>query len=1218
MALATECYDTALCIIPRLRGARLSHKLRSYHNKGYGEWPQHINLIYPFVQPGDLSSAAEAINSAVQNRRPFRIRLDTAQKEENVYRRIDHTSSQYLSDLRRAAVEALGQEDPGDYQIDLNVAQSEEEKDQAGPLTGLDWDVRDLYILQVIRREPNRDSAEKAPARDSMQAWARIPIGDGGCARLVRPVALPDDHQDQPSQDKPCPCFYHRDEQWEKATPGLRLPRGDTEASALAISTYSVSADPQRYPWLVRNILADDAKAEILVLQQVTDGFLSYLLIQNGIRKAFPFCSHGPPDQEDVEPALYHCNVVVLSKYVFDWHRIPVRTLSLTGRLKRNADQKFLQCNDGRNASLLVEFRELGTYDLVRCGVLFRPLTLAAVDLSHGRTDNPIWESVVPSEVTLPADSSCSAESVAVYDASMAVMRRQIDEIVDRAGPNRYPTILAGNFNAPTSSHTISRALALEGRNHLRGLLKALDGFRDVWTICRLERTLGPGDDVEAVFEGEHGATYDPAVNTTATQAMGRDLCMRPQRFDKVLVRGKREDFQILGCNRFGYTRVDDDGEKGERSYASDHWGLRAVLRLGPDQEGRPSAGPPTASEHLIRAPGPLADAAELMAAMGAAHAIPSEEEVKDRAAAFQFLKTIILGMGSLGTRFEVEPVGTYGSGMWTSSSQIECICIGTSSHGTFFQLASEHLLEAVGKGVSFKRVGQEHAQFIELSVHHIRFQLRYAAVSHALLENWPHAVKYPGAGTVEGSWATVQKPSSSALNPVLSRDYVRRSVPDTAQFQLAYRFLQTWAERRGLYGDRAYLTHEHITAMLMAIYKAWAYETAVLSVPDILASFFSRYAKFDVEKDATFDSTLNKDAQMRRPQMDRHQNNPVGPNFPTLGQILHDDRRLATRYARTIVPELKGASETLSRGISWTQFLESDGVGDFLHSFKLYCKIDVQFWGGSLTKGRGLVHWVSSRLLGLASSMQMRLGDYHVRLWPARWVDMTEQTVEPDNQAGHYQCCYLIGLESEVDVDETMHNKAMYYLKQFEAATLNVPNRFTSPNSWHGVSVVRSVDLASLAVDNRDWHEYSLTGDDEDEKKEAGGQQRRHPTPPEDEDETPAAWAKANKKNKTGRKHGQHPWASTAPKPEGAGALRPAQDVLNRLRWDPGMDSADYAVGYLDRFAGAMERDLDEWKAEQTDEEFIPQHRILWFRRKGDGVVVWDRKTRTDLVFGG
>lgn len=92
---------------------------------------------------------------------------------------------------------------------------------------------------------------------------------------------------------------------------------------------------------------------------------------------------------------------------------------------------------------------------------------------------------------------------------------------------------------------------------------------------------------------------------------------------------------------------------------------------------------------------------------------------------------------------------------------------------------------------------------------------------------------------------------------------------------------------------------------------------------------------------------------------------------------------------------------------------------------------------------------------------------------------------------------------------------------------------------------------------------------------------------------------------------------------PVSATKLRPASDVLNRLRWDPNLDPADYIIGYEDRFLGTKETGLERWKTEQTDEEFIPQHRILYFRKKfsdeGDakGELVWERATRIDKIFG-
>lgn len=63
--------------------------------------------------------------------------------------------------------------------------------------------------------------------------------------------------------------------------------------------------------------------------------------------------------------------------------------------------------------------------------------------------------------------------------------------------------------------------------------------------------------------------------------------------------------------------------------------------------------------------------------------------------------------------------------------------------------------------------------------------------------------------------------------------------------------------------------------------------------------------------------------------------------------------------------------------------------------------------------------------------------------------------------------------------------------------------------------------------------------------------------------------------------------------------------------------------VGYVDRHESeVMEMDVSAWKggvSDFTDEEWIPQHRIVYFRKKGDGEGrrVWDRATRLDRLFG-
>ncbi|XP_051018208.1 leukocyte receptor cluster member 9 [Acomys russatus] len=106
------------------------------------------------------------------------------------------------------------------------------------------------------------------------------------------------------------------------------------------------------------------------------------------------------------------------------------------------------------------------------------------------------------------------------------------------------------------------------------------------------------------------------------------------------------------------------------------------------------------------------------------------------------------------------------------------------------------------------------------------------------------------------------------------------------------------------------------------------------------------------------------------------------------------------------------------------------------------------------------------------------------------------------------------------------------------------------------------------------------------------------------------------------------HPGA-TGPSPEvsqpEAGskkpALRTAADVIQRIRWDPRLDPADFSVGYTDRFLGVQE---EPFCAFCWDEPLaalgpgvlaVPQHRIRYFRFRGR--LVWDRASRTDLIFG-
>lgn len=84
---------------------------------------------------------------------------------------------------------------------------------------------------------------------------------------------------------------------------------------------------------------------------------------------------------------------------------------------------------------------------------------------------------------------------------------------------------------------------------------------------------------------------------------------------------------------------------------------------------------------------------------------------------------------------------------------------------------------------------------------------------------------------------------------------------------------------------------------------------------------------------------------------------------------------------------------------------------------------------------------------------------------------------------------------------------------------------------------------------------------------------------------------------------------------------LRTAAAVIQRIRWDPRLDPADFSVGYTDRFLGVREEPFSAFCWDQPLAALgpgvlaVPQHRVRFFRFRGQ--VVWDRASRMDQVFG-
>eukprot|EP00731_Ephydatia_muelleri_P030419 Em0021g942a len=83
---------------------------------------------------------------------------------------------------------------------------------------------------------------------------------------------------------------------------------------------------------------------------------------------------------------------------------------------------------------------------------------------------------------------------------------------------------------------------------------------------------------------------------------------------------------------------------------------------------------------------------------------------------------------------------------------------------------------------------------------------------------------------------------------------------------------------------------------------------------------------------------------------------------------------------------------------------------------------------------------------------------------------------------------------------------------------------------------------------------------------------------------------------------------------------MRQAVDVISRILWDPDLPAKDFAVGYLDRFLGILEKPFSDFSWEDiasvgNNVLAVPQHRIQYFKYKN--TIVWDKRCQLDDFFG-
>ncbi len=616
--------------------------------------------------------------------------------------------------------------------------------------------------------------------------------------------------------------------------------------------------------------------------------------------------------------------------------------------------------------------------------------------------------------------------------------------------------------------------------------------------------------------------------------------------------------------------------------------------------------------------------------------ALPSEADIEIRQSAFALLKSIVsrtppyaLPDGDAvltadsaqhpDVKFVLVPIGSYGLGVWAVTSDIDCLCIGSISTSIFIQLARQRLKKAAAQGIRIIRtVKSASGTYFELQIQGVFLNLQYCPATE-VVESWPRINQASASDLMFNLPVTSRK----KLNAWRDNYYLTHSIPDIPAFWLVHRFLRLWAMKRGILSAKfGYFGSFHITLMLARVCKLLSRSTGNPTAPDIIRTFFHYYSSFDFAVHMVFDPDVHA-PKPRYQRSSREHLVVLTLNAPVTNAAYSTSMNALT----TLVEELKRADRVMSyEDASWTDLISSGeilnpddtlrgGPADFVKAFKTYVRIDIHHWGSSSAKASALLDWLETKCVTFNNNLNAKLPDIYARLWPRRFAN-----ADANREVGHaHRAFYLIGLSlsspenprPSVSKDEPKSKVIQKTLKEtlqdFSDQIRGDERSFDPKSSWMDCTIVRQADIGAVKLDDRDWGRFSVDDDEEDIDDDN--------EPDFDEDTPNMTFEAGDTIFKNSKK--SSPSRDNKPPVPVAAKLRPAIDVLNRLRWDSAVDEGDYLVGYEDRFLGVREIPLDRWKGEQTDDEFIPQHRIMHFKRKSDGVVVWERERRLDRVFG-
>ncbi|KAJ3297467.1 hypothetical protein HDU79_003548 [Rhizoclosmatium sp. JEL0117] len=678
--------------------------------------------------------------------------------------------------------------------------------------------------------------------------------------------------------------------------------------------------------------------------------------------------------------------------------------------------------------------------------------------------------------------------------------------------------------------------------------------FSDVWT------------DVNPEAEG---FTYDPVHNQLAEQTTRRGV---QGRYDRVLLRSAK--FSPVSCWLLGDNSVED---------YSDHYGVccdvesvRAAAQSTPVQAVKLNASFDDLAKDAIADP-------SMYEFLCSKNAIPDESDYKRRMKALEKLQ-VLLGLCFNPAPFHFSPVGSFALGINTPSSDIDVLCVSMISPRDLFSIlrGDKYEFQWPEDCKLLRIVDTAKVPLIELLVCGVKVDLQYGCFI------WSVSDKSVGGLDDLCSMPVMTQQSRQLLCSYL--DYRRisgflegliekRRITDVtervrvgAQFRLATRFLKVWAKKRGVDDVKMGYPPSHTLTVLLVKLMEQENFGHELTASLLVARFF-RYYGFEVDWSLPID--CNNDSVARGCVDERN------PMFVWSSGV-NICRGVVASSRDVWINELKRAGSCMS---------DLSVTAEPYHIMDSSSFVHIEACAPSLVQLSKLKKLIELLFVNLVVQIQRRCPSISVRPF-GEWLVLPEN--DPETSAS-----LVMGLtKKDSTVTLTLAEK-----KQVLATLENVLSNFVTDvqrmedygnGMWMNASHVQQSAIKALVP--APSLEVSLETESAHSEKNVDMENCRDTAPI-----VPRPQSNANVFK--------------------SGKLRSSEDVFNRILWDNTFEREYFVIGYMDRFTGMQELSFNDFairKADQQGEDWIPFHRVWYFKevKKGGERLMWDRKTKTDLIF--